>query len=77
MAYDVVREIYPKVISIAAQKRPTHLSCDPTCRRNGHRYKHEFHSPARLLGLPDGTHIVLPDGSTFRLSNGSMLITDY
>jgi len=77
MGYDSsVREIYPQVISIAAQKRPTHRMCDPECRRNGHRYKHEFESPARLLGLPDGTCLLLPDGRVIELSDGSMLVTD-
>lgn len=78
MAYSSqVREIYPQVISIAAVKRSTHRNCDRECRQNGHRYKHEFESPARLLGLPDGSRLWLPDGRVIELSNGSMLVTDY
>lgn len=74
---DYVTEVYPKVDSVSATKRPDHQHCDADCRRNGHRYIHEFASPApRLLGLPDGSLLVLPDGQTFRLSDGSMLITD-
>lgn len=71
-----VTEIYPRILSIAAAKRPTHRNCDAECRENGHRYRHEFRSPARLLGLPDGSLLVLPDGQTFELSDGSMLVTD-
>jgi hypothetical protein len=77
MAYSSLTEIYPKVISIAAQKRKTHRNCDAECRRNGHLYKHEFETPARLLGLPDGSSILLPDGREIELSDGSMLVTDY
>ena len=78
MAYSSsVREIYPQIISIRAMKRPTHRNCDADCRRNGHKYEHQFESPARLLGLPDHTRLVLPDGRLVELSNGSMLVTDY
>jgi hypothetical protein len=77
MPYSSLTEIYPKVISIRAQKRTTHRNCDSECRRNGHRYEHEFKTPARLLGIPDGTLMVLPDGRELELSDGSMLVTDY
>jgi hypothetical protein len=76
MAYSQVVEIYPKIDFIAATKRPTHRNCDSECRRNGHKYKHDFKTPARLLGLPDGTRLLLPDGREIELSDGSMLVTD-
>jgi hypothetical protein len=76
MGYSSIEEIYPKVLEVAAQKRPTHRNCDAECRENGHLYKHEFETPPRLLGLPDGACILLRDGTVYALSNGSMLITD-
>jgi hypothetical protein len=77
VAYSELREIYPRVISVRAQKRPTHRNCDAECRHNGHLYEHEFTTPARLIGLPDQTRLILPDGREVELSNGSMLVTDY
>jgi len=41
-----------------------------------HKYIHDFKPGAKLLGIPDGSFIMLKDGSTFRLSDGSMLISD-
>lgn len=76
MEYDL-REVYIRVHCMFCQKRPTHLSCDAKCRDNGHHYRHDFTSPARVLGLPDGTLIMLPDGTAFEVSPGSMLVTDY
>jgi hypothetical protein len=76
MSYSSLTEIYRRIISIAAEKRASHRNCDAECIENGHLYKHEFESPARLLGIPDGAKLVLRDGSVFELSNGSMLITD-
>ena len=74
---NTLTEIYPKIISMRCQKRSTHLNCDAECRRNGHRYEHSFTSPACLIGLPNKTTLLLPDGQQIELSDGSMLITDY
>jgi hypothetical protein len=30
-----------------------------------------------MLGLPDGTQVLLPNGTVFEVSDGTMLITDY
>lgn len=68
--------IYKRVLSIQAQKIGFHRHCDMECKRADHKYIHDFRSGAKLLGIPDGSVLTLADGQTFRLSNGSMLVSD-
>lgn len=68
--------IYRRVLSVQAQKLDYHRHCDAECKRANHKYNHDFKPGALLLGIPDGAFLMLPDGRTVRLSNGSMLISD-
>jgi hypothetical protein len=68
--------IYRRVLSIQAQKIGFHRHCDAECKSVGHKYVHDFKSGAKLLGIPDGSFLMLKNGSTIRLSDGSMLISD-
>lgn len=68
--------IYGEVKTVVAKKTRDHVHCDWHCRQAGHRYIHEFKSAARMQGIPDGSFIMLADGRSFRLSNGSILISD-
>jgi hypothetical protein len=68
--------IYKRVLSIQAQKIGFHRHCDAECKRVDHKYIHDFKPGANLLGIPDGSFLMLADGRTFRLSNGSMLVSD-
>lgn len=68
--------IYGRVLSIQAQKVGSHRHCDAECKRVNHKYIHDFKPGAKLLGIPDGSFLMLKDGSTFRLSDGSMLVSD-
>lgn len=68
--------IYRRVLSIQAQKVGFHRHCDAECKHANHCYVHDFKPGARLLGIPDGSFIMLKDGRSFRLSDGSMLVSD-
>jgi len=68
--------IYKRVLSIQAQKIGFHRHCDTECKRVGHKYIHDFKPGAKLLGIPDGSFLILADGRTLRVSNGSMLVSD-
>jgi hypothetical protein len=68
--------IYRRVLSIQAQKIGFHRHCDAECKRVQHKYIHDFKPGAKLLGIPDGSFLMLPNGQTIRLSNGSMLVSD-
>jgi hypothetical protein len=68
--------IYRRVLSVQAQKLGYHRHCDAECKRVHHKYVHEFKPGAKLLGIPDGAFLMLHDGTTLRLSNGSMLVSD-
>lgn len=68
--------IYGKVLSIVAQKTREHAHCDDDCIHAKHRYIHKFETRAALQGIPDGSFLMFRDGTTVRLSNGSMLISD-
>jgi hypothetical protein len=68
--------IYKRVLSIQAQKIGFHRHCDAECKRAGHKYIHDFKPGAKLLGIPDGSFLMLANGQTFRLSDGSMLVSD-
>jgi len=68
--------IYKRVLSIQAQKLGFHRHCDKECKRVHHKYIHDFKPGVKLLGVPDGACLMLKDGRTFRLSNGSMLVSD-
>jgi hypothetical protein len=68
--------IYKRVLSIQAQKIGFHRHCDAECKRVGHKYIHDFKPGAKLLGIPDGSFLMLSDGQTLRLSDGSMLVSD-
>jgi len=69
-------KIYGRVLEIHAQKTGFHYFCDAKCKQVGHKYVHEFKPGAKLLGIPDGAIITLPGGHSFRLSDGSMLVSD-
>lgn len=68
--------IYGRVLEIHAQKTGFHRNCDAECKRANHKYVHEFKPGAKLMGIPDGSFLMLRDGRTIRLSNGSMLVSD-
>lgn len=68
--------IYLRVLSIQAQKIGYHRHCDAECKRVDHKYVHDFKRGAKLLGIPDGSFLMLRDGTTIRLSDGSMLVSD-
>ena len=69
-------KIYGRVLSVQAQKTGAHRHCDAECKQVNHKYIHDFKPGARLLGIPDGAFLMFRDGSTVRLSDGSMLISD-
>jgi hypothetical protein len=68
--------IYGRVLEIHAQKTGFHNNCDALCKKVKHQYVHEFKYGAKLLGLPDGSVLVLPSGESIRLSDGTMLVSD-
>lgn len=68
--------IYGRVIACQAQKTGPHFNCDAECKSTGHRYNHDFKSRVKLLGIPDGSFLMLSDGTTIKLSDGSMLMSD-
>ena len=68
--------IYKRVLSVQAQKLGPHKHCDAECKDKQHKYIHDFKPGAKLLGIPDGAFLMLKDGTTFRLSDGSMLVSD-
>ena len=69
--------LYGNVLSIQAQKVGPHRHCDAECKRDNHRYVHDFRKKhAKEMGIPDGASLLLRDGTTIRLSNGSILISD-
>ena len=68
--------IYKRVLSVQAQKIGFHRHCDAECKQANHKYIHDFKPGAKLLGIPDGSFLMLKDGRSFRLSDGSMLISD-
>jgi hypothetical protein len=49
--------IYGQVERIYATKTQNH-SCDSECKRNGHRYFHDFSSKPKMYGLPDGSLLI-------------------
>ena len=51
--------IYGQVDCIYATKKQNHI-CDDECKKNGHRYFHEFSSKPKMYGLPDGTLLIKP-----------------
>jgi hypothetical protein len=46
--------IYGSVDRIYATKTQEHI-CDAECKRNGHRYFHNFKTHPKMYGLPDGS----------------------
>jgi hypothetical protein len=68
--------IYGRVLEIHAQKTGPHRNCDAECKRANHKYVHDYQPGAKLMGIPDGAFLMLKDGRTIRLSNGSMLVSD-
>lgn len=49
--------IYQQVDRIYATKRQSHI-CDSECKKNGHRYFHDFTSKPRMYGLPNGDLLI-------------------
>jgi hypothetical protein len=49
--------IYGQVDRIYATKTQGHV-CDVECRKNGHRYFHDFTSKPKMYGLPDGSILI-------------------
>lgn len=49
--------IYGQVDRIYATKKQNHI-CDEECKRNGHRYFHDFKSKPKMYGLPDGSLLI-------------------
>lgn len=49
--------IYGQVDRIYATKKQNHI-CDEECKRNGHRYFHDFSSKPKMYGLPDGSLLI-------------------
>jgi hypothetical protein len=68
--------IYGRVLSIQAQKVGPHRHCDAECKRANHKYVHDFKPGAKLLGVPDGSFLMLKDGTTIRLTDGTMVVSD-
>jgi hypothetical protein len=52
-----VTEIYARIKEIVAVKGKNH-KCDAACKRCRHTYRHVFTSPARVLGLEDGSILI-------------------
>lgn len=66
--------IYGRVLSIAAQKTQKHV-CDEECKDFKHSYQHDFRKgSASMYGLPEGSVLVLPNGTQIRLHSRSLLI---
>lgn len=67
--------IYGRVLSIAAQKTQKHV-CDAECKEYVHKYQHDFRkNSAAMYGLPEGSTLVLPDGTQIRLHDRTLLIS--
>jgi hypothetical protein len=50
--------VYPRVLSIEAQKLGYHANCDAECKRCGHKYIHDFRPGAVMYGLSNGDLLI-------------------
>jgi hypothetical protein len=69
-------KIYGRVLTIHSQKTGFHRHCDAECKAAQHKYVHDFKPGVIQMGIPDGSSLLLKDGTRIRLSDGSQLISD-
>lgn len=50
--------IYGRVVRIIAIKTQPHV-CDAGCKKNGHRYFHDFETPVKMYGTPDHKRLII------------------